>query len=613
MAQSPQTRRRKSAKARRRKQNLMVGLIAALMVMVIGVGVFLWIYSRDDGLIFNNVYAMDVNLSGMTQEQAESAVEKRIAQLYNQNLVIKLQDRELVLTPEQTGVSVDAGAVARAAFDYGREGNMFQRAKARSAADLTTYTIDLREYISYNKSYIEQAVEALGQEIYTPLTQPSVSVEGEQPDLSLYVMPDYVPETENDQLIVVDPEQQELVEGGLKLKVNMGVAGRELDTQALLERVFKAYEEADFSEISTTYTVTQPNTLNADEIYAQYCVDAVDAALNTEDYTVSQESIGYGFLKEELQAALELTEEGGDVTLDFWLKVPQKTKAAIEAELFKDILVELSTKHTNNANRTTNLRLAAAEIDGYILKPGETFSFNDIVGKRTAEKGYKEATVYSGMSSVEEVGGGICQVASTLYYAALLADYEIVERTAHKFRVDYVPMGCDATIYWGSLDFKFKNNTDYPVKININVSGGKVNLVFTGTETKDYYIKMEWDEKERTDWEVVEVLLTDKNKEKYKDYKVGDTLVSPYTGYEGNTYKCKYDKETNKRISRELEAYSFYTKRDKQILVDKLSTDKTPEPTTKPTDPPAPTDPPETTDPPAPTEPEPTEDPGGGE
>ncbi len=576
MTQQNQPTRKRTTKARKKKRSFVGVLVALLMVLIIGTGVFLWIYSRDDGLIFNNVYAMGVDLSGMTQEQVESSVEKRVSDVYSKDLVINLQDRKLVFTPEQIGVRVDSKAIAQAAFDYGREGNMFQRAKARSAADLSTHEIDVTQYLTFDQAYIQQAIEKLGQEIFTPLTQPEVKIEGKKPDLSLYVMPDFVSETENDQLIRIDPEKQEGVEGGLSLSVTMGTAGRQLDTQGLIDQVLSAYKAGDLSEISTTYAVVQPNALNPDEIYAQYCTEAVDSVLDTETYIASQESIGYAFIKEELVAALEQYREGDRFSLDFWLVPPQITKTSIESELFKDVLVELSTNHTRNANRTTNLRLAAAEIDGYILKPGEIFSFNEIVGERTIEKGYLEATVYSGMASVEQTGGGICQIASTIYYAALLADYEIVERTAHKFKVDYVPMGCDATIYWGSLDFKFKNNTDYPLKINVNVANGKVNLLFTGTETKDYYVKMEWDEKERTDWEVIEVLLTDKNKEKYKEFKVGDTIVSPYTGYEGKTYKIKYDKETNKRISKEVEAYSFYTKRDKQILVDKLSTDAPP-------------------------------------
>ena len=100
--------------------------------------------------------------------------------------------------------------------------------------------------------------------------------------------------------------------------------------------------------------------------------------------------------------------------MEFQILIPEHTKASLEKDLFRDVLAYAHTDHTWNSNRTRNLELACEAIDGYILKPGATFSFNHVVGERTAEKGYKAATEYSGMESVQELGGGVCQVASTL-------------------------------------------------------------------------------------------------------------------------------------------------------------------------------------------------------
>ncbi len=117
-------------------------------------------------------------------------------------------------------------------------------------------------------------------------------------------------------------------------------------------------------------------------------------------------------------------------------------------------------------NRRTNIRLAAAAVDGTILMPGETFSYNKIVGERTAAKGYKPATVYGAAWTKQELGGGICQLASALYYCTLYSNLEVVYRTNHRFAVTYVPHGLDATVAWGSIDYKFKNSTDYPIRIS---------------------------------------------------------------------------------------------------------------------------------------------------
>lgn len=166
------------------------------------------------------------------------------------------------------------------------------------------------------------------------------------------------------------------------------------------------------------------------------------------------------------------------------------------------------------------------------------FSFNGVVGERTAEKGYREAIVYSGMESVQELGGGVCQVASTLYYCTLYADLEVVSRAVHTFSVDYVPMGMDATVYWGSLDYQFRNNTDYPIKINASVHDGYVDIEFIGTDTKDYYVEMDYVVLSKDPWETVEKVITDGS------YENGETITTPYTGYTADTYKYKYSKAT---------------------------------------------------------------------
>lgn len=138
-----------------------------------------------------------------------------------------------------------------------------------------------------------------------------------------------------------------------------------------------------------------------------------------------------------------------------------------------------SSNYVNNKNRTTNLKIASKAIDGTVLKPGETFSFNKVVGKRTAAKGYKEAHVFTGPSSMTEgIGGGVCQVASTIFNTVLLSNLKVVERHQHSQRVSYVPLGRDAAIYWGSEDFKFKNNTDKPIMIRMTVKNGKITCSF---------------------------------------------------------------------------------------------------------------------------------------
>lgn len=129
-----------------------------------------------------------------------------------------------------------------------------------------------------------------------------------------------------------------------------------------------------------------------------------------------------------------------------------------------------------NVNRTTNLKIASKAISGTIIQPGQTFSFNKIVGPRTKAKGYKPAAVFN--ASGTGIGGGICQVASTIFNCALNANVEIVERHQHNQRVSYVPLGRDAAIYETVQDFKWKNTTKYPIKVVMTVSNGKITCSF---------------------------------------------------------------------------------------------------------------------------------------
>lgn len=134
-----------------------------------------------------------------------------------------------------------------------------------------------------------------------------------------------------------------------------------------------------------------------------------------------------------------------------------------------------STYYPDVYNRTVNIKLACSAINGTVVYPGETFSFNKIVGPRTYDRGYREASVFGPGNTIQQgIGGGICQVASTLFNAALYADVQIVERHQHNLRVSYCPLGRDAAISWGSQDFRFKNTTPYPIKVVLTVTSEEI-------------------------------------------------------------------------------------------------------------------------------------------
>lgn len=169
-------------------------------------------------------------------------------------------------------------------------------------------------------------------------------------------------------------------------------------------------------------------------------------------------------------------------------------KSSVVSSYFSNVYATYSSNYVNNANRTTNLKVASAAISGTIINPGQTFSLNNTVGPRTAAKGYKEAPVFTGSTGVENgLGGGICQVASTMFNCALRANVTITERHQHSQRVSYVPLGRDAAIYGNVEDFKWTNNTKYAIKVSMTVKDGVISCTFytcQRAKPKDVSIKV---------------------------------------------------------------------------------------------------------------------------
>ena len=160
----------------------------------------------------------------------------------------------------------------------------------------------------------------------------------------------------------------------------------------------------------------------------------------------------------------------------------------IGTEAFPDMLSNFSTKYdASNKNRTTNLILAAKKINGTVLMPGETFSYNKVVGERTIAAGYKEAPIYVNGRVEDGLGGGICQITTTLYNAVLYANLEVIERTNHQFIPSYANASRDATVVYGAIDFKFKNNREYPIKITCSVANGIANFKIFGLKSENDY------------------------------------------------------------------------------------------------------------------------------
>jgi len=348
-----------------------------------------------------------------------------------------------------------------------------------------------------------------------------------------------------------------------------------------------AYSRPDFAGTRFDYDCRLYNPVDLTAFYRENCKPMRNATYVPETHSFLQEETGFGFDLEAAQQQVNMAKEGETLVFQLSSQEPTLTLEQLKKDMFTDILGRYDSPHTDNPPRTTNLVLAAQAIDGTILNPGEVFSFNAIVGERTPAKGYQPATIFgSGGASEAATGGGVCQVASAIYMATLLADLEIVERTEHMYVVDYVPWGMDATIYWDTnLDYKFRNSSSHPILIRTSVSDGFVHVDLYGVDERDYTVKMTYEVLSTYPW-TDEYIQDDTKPVGYKYVK-----TTPYTGYHVVTYKTIVDKETGKDRTTSREDDSYYTKRNRVTIIGPEPEPAVPEDPNAPVTPTEPADP----------------------
>lgn len=389
----------------------------------------------------------------------------------------------------------------------------------------------------------------------------------------------------------------------------------ELDGQTL--RITKAHDGyapeslrpllsdiTSYSQSGYTIPVTL-ETLPARDLTAQQLHDRLHGEMKNASYdsatdSIVPEQLGADFDIAAVQKAMDEAAPGETVSVPAVIEEPEVTASDLKMLLFRDVLGEARTHVSGSAGRIGNVKLSAKLINGIVLNSGDTFSYNDSVGKRTEARGFKPAPAYVKGETVDEVGGGICQTSSTLYLACLLSNMEITERYAHRYVPAYIDWGMDATVSWGGPDYKFTNNTLYPVKIVTEYSKGYLTIKLLGTNIDGIRVKMTNKVLSKTPWETV--------------YQEDSTMapgspdvvkVTPYTGYKVKTYQTIYDKNGSV-IDSHFEAASDYKVRNKVVLQAPAAAPGS-APADLPADTPAPSDTPAET--PQQPEPAPTPDP----
>ena len=517
-----------------------IAAACVILALAAGVTAFAFYISGTD-TIYPNVTLGGTELGGMTVTEAAYELETGGWTNENETVTVSLAaGHTLSVSAAEAGASVTAEQAAQTAYDYCHEGSIF--------ACLGRW---LRCLVSGGSAEVEIKVD-------------EAAVAG------------IVEKAVRDTLSDLKTGGVELDEEDAVIRVVKGAQDLGIDTAALTESICSALAARRYGPLEYTPGEAEGAELDVDSLYDSLCHEAESAEYDPETDEIIPSVTGVDFDKAEAGRLWDAAAPGETVEIPCEITEPEYTTEQLEEMLFADDFGDpvVTSLSGSTANRITNVELAAAAIDGIVLMPGEQFDYNSALGQRTEARGYKPAGAYSGGQVVQEVGGGICQVSSALYYAALLANLQIDIRSCHYFPVAYLPAGLDATVSWGGPEFRFTNNRDWPVRIEASVdrASNTVSVHIVGTNTDGSYVVME---------------------HAVTGYVYGNPQYPETpTGYRAQTHRCVYDADGN-LISRTLEANSEYHYHEEDIVY------PTPSPTPSPTPEPAPS-----AEPPAPDDPE---------
>ena len=359
-----------------------------------------------------------------------------------------------------------------------------------------------------------------------------------------------------------------VVDGGYRLEKGEGLYitkpadGRMLDAQMLEGDLTAMLQSGALTPVACTYQEKKAQTVDVQTLHDQLAGEKAEAVCDKTTGEPTESRVGVAFDVSAVQAQLDAAAPGAEFLADAQVEFPTVSTEELQACMFRDVLGTFTTKCAGPWGRHQNIKLASAAINGKIYNPGEEFWYNSTVGQRTAARGYQEAGVYEAGRTTTGIGGGICQVSSTLYYAVLLSDLDIVLRYCHMFNPGYMPIGCDATVSWGGPDFAFRNSRDYPIKIvtSYNDDTNELTCTIMGTKVDDHYVVMTNAVLASYDYQTVY--------QESPDVAPGEEVIDQYghTGYHVRTWRNIYDGDGNLLSSR-VEADSHYDVGNKIILV----------------------------------------------
>lgn len=512
----------KAAKKKKGRKAPVKKIVLTLVLIAVVLAGAVFGYTYGYGGIHFGLKAGAVKVGGMSVSEAEKAIDKAgDSLLHGQAITLTIYDTDYEIDVASVATGLDSEQSAQAAYDYTHSGSAVTRVSHALSALFGQGESPLS--VSVDDEALSARLDEIAAEALTEPVDPSWTVEG-----------DY-------------------------LVIDTGRPGVKFDRDAMASEVKEKIRTMDFQPIKVDVTTSDPAAVDVDQIAAEAKTAPKNATVDKTDGSTILPSVdGVEF---DVEEAKQIVGDGSEQTYQIPIT---RTPAEITAEdlaqvLFRDTLASTSTNlNEGNRSRTNNVRLACQYINGTILNPGEEFSYNGVVGERTPERGFQSAGAYANGQLIDEVGGGVCQPSSTLYMAVLRADLEVTERHNHSLTVSYTPLGEDATVSWGGPDFRFKNNTDYPIKIQASQSDGAMYIAILGTKTSDKKVTLKTEVLETLSYETIEKTDSSLSPGERRTEQTGAT------GYKTVTYKTVTE---NGQSTTTKANNSYYKKRDKIVLV----------------------------------------------
>lgn len=426
-------------------------IVSLLILIALFVSTIFAIVNINNEKIISGISIKGIDMSGLTKDEAKAKLEIIYNEKKEKDINIKYQDYESSLNPTLMETNFDIEKAVEEAYLVGKGDNIFI-----NNYDILFTLINKKDFdidMTLNENVARQSIEDIGTKLPGLVIESSYSIENEE------------------------------------LIITKGIEGIKIDTDKLLSKVKDVLNDINKFEgfIEIPVIDKKPEEIDIDKIHGEVYKEVQDAYYTKDPFTVYPEVIGVDFNVDEAKALIA-AEDKQEYSIKLLITKPKITIDQIGTEAFPDQLATTTTRYDATAtDRTTNLKIACQKINGKVILAGETFSYNQTLGARTAAAGYKNAKVYEAGQVVDGIGGGICQISSTLYNSALKANLQIVERTNHQFVTSYLPAGMDATVVYGAIDFKFKNTRQYPVKIVASCQSGIATVSIYGIKEENEY------------------------------------------------------------------------------------------------------------------------------